>query len=84
MSSRRRFDAAMMQHENAGPQRPMAAANVSVASMVLVFDMVFSLWASNDAAVFQTAMIKSYSRSVPDWREILLLNQARMAAMLVE
>jgi len=29
-------------------------------------------------------MIKSYSRSVPDWREILLLNQARMAAMLVE
>jgi hypothetical protein len=52
--------------------------------MVLVFDMVFSLWASNDAAVFQTAMIKSYSRSVPDWREILLLNQARMAAMLVE
>jgi hypothetical protein len=36
-----------------------------VANMVLVFDMVLSLWASVDGANFKTAVFRAYSRTRP-------------------
>jgi hypothetical protein len=45
----------------AGPAKATVAASANVASMVLVFSMVFSLWAS-DGASFKTMRYRLYSR----------------------
>src|ERR1700686_4956942 len=46
----------------AGPAKATAAPSASVASMVLVFDMVFSLLTQRDGVSFKTAGFRIYSR----------------------
>src|SRR6267142_475390 len=46
----------------AGPARATVAPSASVASMVLVFDMVLSLLASDDGASLTTTRLRFYSR----------------------
>jgi hypothetical protein len=50
--------------------------------MILVFDMVLSLWALVDGANFKTAGFRSYSRRRPVSREIFKQLMARPAAIL--
>jgi hypothetical protein len=47
----------------AGPAKATVTPIASVASMVLVFDMVFSLLASSDGATFKTLGFRFYSRN---------------------
>src|SRR6202165_6162032 len=49
----------------AGPAKAAVAPNASVASTVLVFDMVLSLLASSDVVVFKTMPFRFYSRNRP-------------------
>src|SRR6266481_3226568 len=46
----------------AGPARATVAPSASIASMVLVFDMVLSLLASDDGASLKTTRLRFYSR----------------------
>src|ERR1700680_897763 len=46
----------------AGPAKATVAPSASVASMVLVFDMVLSLLASSDGASYKTIGFRFYSR----------------------
>src|SRR5882724_2625120 len=66
----------------AGPAKANAAPSASVASMILVFDMVLSLWAPTGGASFKTARLRSYSRTWPYWREIFKHRMARTAGIL--
>src|SRR5712691_5722923 len=52
----------------AGPARATVAPSASVARMVLVFDMVLSLLASDDGASLTTTRLRFYSRG---WLERL-------------
>src|SRR5665647_3107010 len=47
----------------AGPAKAKVAPSASIVSMVLVFDMVFSLLASSDGASFKTMGFRLYSRN---------------------
>src|ERR1700736_6500900 len=57
----------------AGPAKATVAPSASVASMVLVFDMVFSLLASSHGVSFKTIRFGIYSRKPPKrlkfWRQ---------------
>src|ERR1700691_3257043 len=66
----------------AGPANATAVPSASVASTILVFDMVLSLWALVDGANFKTAGFRSYSRRRPVSREIFKQLMARPAAIL--
>jgi hypothetical protein len=48
--------------------------------MILVFDMVLSLWASINGGNFKTASFRSYSRTRPQRREIFKQRMAQRLA----
>jgi hypothetical protein len=60
----------------------MPAPSASVASMVLVFDMVLSLLASSDGVSFKTMRFRFYSRKPPKRLEFFKQSRAGTAAML--
>src|ERR1700722_9367556 len=66
----------------AGPAKAMVAPSASVASMVLVFDMVFSLLTSSDGASFKTMRFRVYSRERTEALQILEYSTAAATAIL--
>src|SRR5258708_28795465 len=66
----------------AGPAKAAVAPSASVASTVLVFDMVLSLLAQSEGASFKTTRFRFYSRNRPKRPEFFKQSMAGIAALL--
>src|SRR6266436_9799843 len=68
----------------AGPAKATVAPSASVASMVLVFDMVFSLLTSSDGVSLKTMGFRTYSRNRFKGCQIFRQPRALITAILAD